>query len=193
MCKNNDKNVQNTDNGKLSKDVKNKKYELKLKIYFGINILLFILWMLLVFNFSASNADDSTVTSGNLIRAVIKAIYQNIDTEKLEQMVTTLQPYVRKLAHFAIYFIGGIIISNLYFVIAKLFKSLNMRKKYIKYYTLVTGYIYATFDEIHQYFVPGRSCEVRDVCIDLSGVAVGMVMYVLMWRLYYKYIKRKIT
>jgi VanZ family protein len=36
--------------------------------------------------------------------------------------------------------------------------------------------VYATSDEIHQLFVPGRSGEVRDVLIDTSAGLVGVVM-----------------
>ena len=38
------------------------------------------------------------------------------------------------------------------------------------------GTAYAVTDEIHQYFVPGRSCEVRDVVIDSCGVLVGALI-----------------
>ena len=37
------------------------------------------------------------------------------------------------------------------------------------------GTLYAFTDEFHQLFVEGRSCELRDVCIDAVGVAVGIV------------------
>ena len=29
---------------------------------------------------------------------------------------------------------------------------------------------------LHQYFVPGRSCELRDVMIDSAGALVGMLL-----------------
>jgi VanZ family protein len=38
------------------------------------------------------------------------------------------------------------------------------------------GTAYAVTDEIHQYVVPGRSCEVRDVVIDSCGVLVGALI-----------------
>ncbi len=39
-----------------------------------------------------------------------------------------------------------------------------------------TGTIYAISDEIHQTFVPGRSCELRDVLIDSAGVLTAILM-----------------
>ena len=34
--------------------------------------------------------------------------------------------------------------------------------------------IYAVSDEIHQAFVPGRSAQLSDVCIDACGAAIGL-------------------
>lgn len=42
--------------------------------------------------------------------------------------------------------------------------------------------LYAASDELHQYFVPGRSCELRDVLIDACGAAAGVV--IVWWRRY---------
>ena len=41
------------------------------------------------------------------------------------------------------------------------------------------GTAYAVTDEIHQLFVPDRACAFADVCIDATGVAVGVVMCVM--------------
>lgn len=38
------------------------------------------------------------------------------------------------------------------------------------------GTLYAVTDEFHQMFVPGRSCEIRDMCIDSCGVATGVLI-----------------
>ena len=38
------------------------------------------------------------------------------------------------------------------------------------------GTIYAISDEVHQLFVEGRSCEVRDMLIDSAGVAAGVLL-----------------
>ena len=35
--------------------------------------------------------------------------------------------------------------------------------------------LYAVTDEVHQYFVPGRSCELRDVLVDTSGALTGIL------------------
>jgi len=43
------------------------------------------------------------------------------------------------------------------------------------------GAAYAVTDEFHQIFVAGRSCEVRDMCIDAAGVLCG-VLVIALWR-----------
>ncbi len=46
--------------------------------------------------------------------------------------------------------------------------------------------VYATLDEIHQLFVPGRGAQVRDVFIDSAGAAVGIIVYWVIMKLKYK-------
>ena len=44
------------------------------------------------------------------------------------------------------------------------------------------GAAYSVTDEFHQLFVAGRSCEVRDMCIDAAGVLCG-VMVIALWKM----------
>ena len=41
---------------------------------------------------------------------------------------------------------------------------------------LLTAAVYAATDEFHQYFIPGRSAEVMDVCIDTLGASIGLAI-----------------
>ncbi len=38
------------------------------------------------------------------------------------------------------------------------------------------GSVYAVTDELHQYLVPGRSCQVNDMLIDSAGVFFGVLL-----------------
>jgi VanZ family protein len=42
--------------------------------------------------------------------------------------------------------------------------------------------LYGVTDEIHQYFVPGRSCDVRDWIADTSGAALAVAVGLLITR-----------
>lgn len=44
------------------------------------------------------------------------------------------------------------------------------------------GAAYAVTDEFHQLFIVGRSCEVRDMCIDAAGVLCGVLAIALLKR-----------
>ena len=46
---------------------------------------------------------------------------------------------------------------------------------------------YAATDELHQWFVPGRSCEVRDVCVDGAGALIGCLAAAEIWKLIRKH------
>ena len=44
---------------------------------------------------------------------------------------------------------------------------------------LILGGVRAVLDEVQQAFVPGRSCELRDMGIDFAGVLLGAAFLLL--------------
>ena len=150
-----------------------------------ISITLVILWMILVFWFSSQIGDDSQVTSGNTIRKIITFINNNIDKVKLEEIVELLQPIVRKLAHFTLYTLGGILIFNL-------FNSFKLKNREKIGYSLLVGALYAITDEIHQLFVPGRSGMTKDVFIDSLGIITGVIICLIIIKIINIIIKKVI-
>ena len=53
---------------------------------------------------------------------------------------------------------------------------MKLRLRRIWFIAWITGTLYAAGDEFHQMFTGGRSPQVRDVCIDSSGAAVGCLI-----------------
>ncbi len=51
------------------------------------------------------------------------------------------------------------------------------------YASYIFGVIYAASDEIHQYFVPGRSCDPIDFIVDSAGLAVGIFLVIFCLRM----------
>ena len=51
--------------------------------------------------------------------------------------------------------------------------SERMRRIFLPW---VIGTVYAVSDEVHQLFVEGRSCELRDMLIDSAGVVAGVLL-----------------
>lgn len=55
--------------------------------------------------------------------------------------------------------------------------------------SLIIGVLYAITDEIHQCFTPGRGPNITDVILDSQGVLVGILISLLCYMIYKKYIK----
>jgi VanZ family protein len=60
-------------------------------------------------------------------------------------------------------------------------KSVKLRNNALMYAGLFSA-LYGMTDELHQYFVPMRSCELLDWIADVAGIAVGMLLIKLTWR-----------
>lgn len=75
-----------------------------------------------------------------------------------------------KLLHFAAYFIYGLTIQF------ALINSTNYKSK--KYYLtiILIGAFFGMTDEIHQYFIPGRSSDILDWIADLLGVSFSLTL-----------------
>lgn len=135
-----------------------------------ILIILVFCWMGIIFSFSSENSDKSSNTSGRTIRAVVK-IFTKLPQERENELVEQLQHITRKIAHFTIYTIGGILLINL-------IKLYTQNKPWA--YAWGIGTLYAITDEIHQYFVPGRSCQITDVLLDSCGVITGILLVIIL-------------
>ena len=125
-----------------------------------ISLLLVILWMILIFVMSSFDASSSSNQS-NFIIDIITSIINIKDTGLLSLII-------RKLAHFTEYFILGLLVINL---ITRYDKKIII--------AILLCIIYATSDEIHQIFVPGRSCQITDIMIDSLGSIMGIYLYKL--------------
>lgn len=137
----------------------------------NIFLILLIIWMLTVFTFSNQPSEETSETSGKTIRLILSLIpsFSQMEETKQEALIEDLQPITRKLAHFSIYTLGGIIIAlniNGYTLIEE--------KKFI--FSCLIGCAYSITDELHQAFVPGRACMIIDVVIDTIGVIFGVTL-----------------
>ena len=86
--------------------------------------------------------------------------------------------FVRKLAHFSEYLLLG---ASLMAAVKQAMRQAPERtapQPLLPSWLLswLIGAAYAVSDEIHQMFVPGRSCEMRDILIDAAGVACGILI-----------------
>ena len=134
--------------------------------------------MAFIFFQSALPADLSSRESGRVVDLFVR-LFQGILPIDRETMVFI----VRKGAHFAEYTIlGGFLVPAVeewMLPDQAQMPDPAWRNRFISW---LAGTLYAVTDEIHQSFVPGRSCELRDMGIDSCGVLTGVLIVSLaMW------------
>jgi VanZ family protein len=61
-----------------------------------------------------------------------------------------------------------------------IYKSVNLSS--IKEFLILfsCGSVYAITDEIHQYFVPGRTCDIFDILADITGIVLSYFIFYLL-------------
>lgn len=127
-----------------------------------------LFWAGMIFYMSAQNAGSSNAMSGGLLQRItaLFPVFRRMAAEERAQLLSLLHTLLRKAAHWSLYFVLGALGAPL-----SLCYPLSFRVRA----PLVFGgsLLYALSDELHQYFVPGRSCEFRDVLIDFCGALTG--------------------
>lgn len=147
---------------------------MKINIIRGILIILLIITFGVIFKFSSQTGTKSSGVSQKVTEVVtsnIRSIQEKNEPEK-EKIITHIEHIIRKIAHFSIYTVVGILIMSL----CETYKIKELDKFSI---SIITGILYATSDEIHQIFTPGRSSMFTDVLIDTMGVLLGILMVLL--------------
>lgn len=136
-----------------------------------ISIVFFALtlcWMSTIFYFSSQDDVDSTKESISVGLWIGNTFIPGFDHWKEDEQIEfaeTIDHPVRKCAHATEYAILGILV---YFIV----KDPNRRWLWIAWIVCI---LYASSDEFHQLFVPGRSGQISDVCLDSCGALVGIL------------------
>ena len=131
-----------------------------------------VLWMVLIFAFSAQNALESGDVSSRLLRRVLAFVTPGWDSMTKGQrarLIMACHSVFRKLGHFTEYAVLGVFLTLL-------FRRKKEQQPVWNRLPLLIALLYAASDELHQRFVPGRSCELRDVLIDFSGALLGYLL-----------------
>lgn len=136
-----------------------------------LRLLPALLMMTVIFVHSAMPAVVSDQESSFFADAVARLLHLDMDTASF---------IVRKIAHFLEYLVLGICLM----VFAEGFRmpeGTGSGKFFLRrgLPAWVCGTVYAVTDEFHQRFVPGRSCEFRDVCIDAAGILAGVGVWMI--------------
>lgn len=145
--------------------------------------------MTVIFMFSAKTAGDSERMSMGVTQLVAKLMgitqaEAGSFGSGLYDMLSAIDHYVRKTAHFMEYALLAVLVFNAL--------KIDVKKKLCLFFSAWgICIIYAATDELHQYFVPGRSCQFKDVMINSAGALTGICICMLAGALLGRIKKRK--
>lgn len=130
-----------------------------------------VLCLISIFCFSSQDSIQTNDLSRKFTRKICELIFQNFSYLEIgiqNTMVYEMNLFIRKLAHFSIYFFMSM------FIYAEL--VLWIKKYFISgIISVLSCAVYAAVDEFHQSLVPGRTPLVKDVFIDSAGALMGVI------------------
>lgn len=135
--------------------------------------ILAIIWMCVIFAFSAQTKEESSVVSQGFSYRIVNTtgllLHLHIDEEQLREIANAIEGFVRKGAHMTEYAILAILI----YIWLGRWRLPGRRMICI---AAVLTMLYACSDEFHQLFVAGRAGRVSDVLVDSAGAVVGLAL-----------------
>lgn len=140
---------------------------------------LFLLF--LIFGFSAQSGEESGSLSFQislfLVQLVSPFLPASTSEALLYERAEMIHFFVRKAAHMSEYFL--LALSLQLPLAAWLSKQLTFKTRILSGFLLTV--IFAALDEFHQTFVPDRSGNFTDVCIDSTGAALASLLLLLVY------------
>ena len=132
-----------------------------------------IVVMVMIFRFSGQEGADSSALSYKVSKVIVEVADEVLDKNLTEEQIgiyaEKYQYYVRKLAHFAEYFILVVSVSFPLYVC-------GMRGFPLVVFAGAFCIGFACLDEYHQSFVAGRVASKKDVVIDSCGAFLGIIV-----------------
>lgn len=155
---------------------KEKQQNFKLVLLRNLAGVLAIVWMCIIFAFSAQTKEESGAVSESVTYHMVSStrmfFHLDISDERVKEIADAIEGFVRKMAHMTEY---GVLAVLLFIWIGQWEMSFLRRGGTAS----GAAAVYAATDEIHQVFVAGRSGRFSDVCIDTAGAILGIMLFVL--------------
>jgi len=157
------------------------------KIYTALAGILLLALYFVIFGFSAQDGETSGGISMKVSRFGVELWNDVTMRGWTEQIISELAAFfehpVRKGAHFAEYALMGFLQYSIL--------KCHIRKGWLVFLlTTVWIMVSAAFDELHQYFVPGRWGSIADVLLDTCGGIFGALSCVCLIQIILKCQKR---
>ncbi|MCD4844645.1 MAG: VanZ family protein [Methanosarcinales archaeon] len=143
---------------------------------FKIFLLLTIVYALFIF--FLSSIGDIGSQAGFLKKQYIRdflAIFEVFGSDTIDELSSIAYSNYDKILHFIEYIVLGVLLY-----LTMYYSPGSFTRKYAAVFAFIIGVLFAISDEIHQFFVSGRSSSVLDLIADSIGVAFAVVtMYVI--------------
>ena len=136
--------------------------------------ILALVWMCVIFAFSAQTKEESGVVSEGfsyrMVNTTGRLLHLNIDEEKIREIANSIEHFVRKGAHMTEYAILAILLCVW-------LGRWQMSRTRLACIAGAFTVFYACSDEFHQLFVEGRAGRINDVLIDSAGAVLGLALF----------------
>lgn len=130
---------------------------------------------------SYMSGQDKTISyeiSGAITDATAWAVKLPVNDENDSfKFIYTLELIYRKLAHVSLYFMLGLSVTSFVVNMSELRKA-----KVTLWSVILFCFLFSIVDELHQNYVPGRTCSVRDIVFDGSGYLLSVYLFKVIGR-----------
>ena len=135
----------------------------KLKAYRIVSIILLVAVMVTIFCLSAQDSTDSAEVSGS----VVSWLYELFKIDLPDGTVRTI-------AHCCEFAALGFLMIN---------AIRSFKESFNPVLSVIISFGYAVTDEIHQLYVPGRAFQLIDLTVDLLGITLGTIAFIILVKL----------
>lgn len=149
-----------------------------------------VLLLFLIFGFSAQDGESSGSLSFEISLFFVKLaspfLPAAMSEEVLLERAELIHYFVRKTAHMTEYFL---LTLSLQLPLTAWFSN-RLTPKLRILIGFAATVLFAALDEFHQTFVPGRSGNFTDVCIDSTGALIASLFLLLFYSIHRKKLAR---
>jgi VanZ family protein len=146
--------------------------------YIIISFAATIFCMIAIFMLSAQPATESNSNSkmllNKLVDTSVKLSGDNLTEQQKADFVEKVNSIAREFMHSAVYFFLGIFAQ---------ITAIGLFREFLlsSIVTFTFCVIYGFSDELHQLFVPGRTFQLIDLCMDSIGTLAAIALVVLIY------------
>ncbi|OJU16631.1 MAG: hypothetical protein BGN88_01290 [Clostridiales bacterium 43-6] len=145
----------------------------KQKVFFLFPWLMVATWAVVIFMFSAETGAQSSQLSEGITTRIIPFFFallgKSQDTSSMNAAVLVMHGYLREFAHMLEYSVLGLLTYHAV-IRTTSFASIRISGSFL------LCFLYALSDEIHQLFVPERTFQLIDLCMDSIGILLGIFL-----------------